>query len=160
MSLSEIRVDSPVGMLRLIASETAMRYVLWGDEDRLKIARTERRSNPILELASREIEIYFDGKLKEFSVPIEFQGSEFQIKVWEALTRIPYGETRSYSQLAVEIGSPNASRAVGLANGNNPLSIIVPCHRVVGKSGYLTGFAGGLESKALLLDLEWANRLT
>lgn len=151
-------MTSPVGTLHLLASETAIRYVLWGDEDRLDVPESTLEETDILRSASEELNQYFEGKLKTFSIPVEFEGTEFQVKVWQALTRIPYGETRSYSDLAEEIECPKAVRAVGLANRNNPISIIVPCHRVVGKNGSLTGFAGGLESKALLLDLEWANR--
>ncbi|HVJ45791.1 MAG TPA: methylated-DNA--[protein]-cysteine S-methyltransferase, partial [Luteolibacter sp.] len=96
----------------------------------------------------------FAGRLRKFSVKLRFEGTEFQKKVWAALLTIPYGETRSYGQIAVQIGSPKAVRAVGAANGRNPISIIAPCHRVIGASGKLTGFAGGLEKKAVLLGIE------
>jgi len=99
-------------------------------------------------------EAYFAGELFEFNVPLTMVGTEFQRRVWEALRTIPYGETRSYGQIADQIGTPGASRAVGLANGRNPMSIIVPCHRVIGASGQLTGYGGGLHRKEALLELE------
>jgi methylated-DNA-[protein]-cysteine S-methyltransferase len=97
---------------------------------------------------------YFAGKLSKFSLPLDFVGTEFQKKVWAALLTIPFGETRSYSDIARQIGNPKAVRAVGAANGKNPISIIAPCHRVIGANGKLTGFAGGLEAKACLLAIE------
>jgi methylated-DNA-[protein]-cysteine S-methyltransferase len=102
----------------------------------------------------RQLKDYFGGKLEKFSVRLDFVGTEFQKKVWQALTTIPFGETRSYAQIAAQIGHPKAVRAVGAANGRNPISIIAPCHRVIGSNGKLTGFAGGLEAKALLLGIE------
>lgn len=108
----------------------------------------------ILLETERQLTEYFAGKRTQFELPLEAWGTEFQMKVWRALRDIPFGQTRSYLDLARVVGSPKASRAVGIANGKNPLSIIVPCHRVVGSDGALTGFAGGLETKAKLLDLE------
>ena len=102
----------------------------------------------------RQLNDYFAGKRKSFSLKLDFQGTEFQKKVWAALLTIPFGETRSYGQIAKQIKNPKAVRAVGAANGKNPMSIIAPCHRVIGSSGKLTGFAGGLEAKARLLALE------
>ena len=102
----------------------------------------------------RQLSAYFKGELKQFSLALAPQGTEFQLTVLEALQRIPYGETRSYGELARDIGRPNASRAVGAANGRNPLPIVIPCHRVIGSNGTLTGFGGGLEIKQFLLDLE------
>jgi len=110
--------------------------------------------HPILLETERQLSEYFAGKRIRFTVPLEPRGSEFQKRVWSALKEIPFGKTRSYLDLAKTIGLPKASRAVGAANGKNPLSIILPCHRVVGASGALTGFAGGLETKAMLLTLE------
>ncbi|MCG8636323.1 MAG: methylated-DNA--[protein]-cysteine S-methyltransferase [Desulfobacterales bacterium] len=101
-----------------------------------------------------QLDLYFQGKLTRFDLEMRFSGTDFQKQVWQALTRIPYGETISYGELAGRIGNPKASRAVGLANGKNPIPIIVPCHRVIGKNGKLTGFGGGLDVKAFLLDLE------
>lgn len=102
----------------------------------------------------RELTAYFAGELRQFTVPVHLEGTEFQRSVWDQLLRIPYGETWSYGQLAAELGKPNASRAVGLANGKNPVSIIVPCHRVIGASGAMTGYGGGLDRKVRLLELE------
>lgn len=102
----------------------------------------------------QQLNEYFSGTRKTFTIPLHPIGTEFQKQVWTALTSIPYGETRTYAQLASQIGNPKAVRAVGAANGKNPLSIIVPCHRVIGSSGNLTGFAGGLDAKATLLSLE------
>jgi methylated-DNA-[protein]-cysteine S-methyltransferase len=102
----------------------------------------------------RQLRLYFAGELQIFDLPLEMVGTEFQKKVWSTLLTIPYGETRSYTEIAVEIGAPRAVRAVGAANGRNPIPIVVPCHRVIGASGSLVGFGGGLEWKRLLLDLE------
>ncbi len=109
---------------------------------------------PILNLAVRQLDEYFAGIRTEFDLPLAAKGTAFQQSVWQALCEIPYGETWSYQQLAEAIGNPKAVRAVGLANGKNPISIIVPCHRVIGKSGKLTGYAGGVETKRKLLQLE------
>lgn len=108
----------------------------------------------LFEKTKQQLDGYFAGEREHFSVPIAAEGTPFQQSVWQALTRIPYGETWSYQQLADEIGNPKAVRAVGLANGKNPVSIIVPCHRVIGKNGKLTGYAGGVERKSALLKLE------
>jgi methylated-DNA-[protein]-cysteine S-methyltransferase len=109
----------------------------------------------VLEQASNQLSEYFAGERKMFDLPLAPKGTAFQLKVWLALRRIPYGETRSYGEIAAELGlAPTASRAVGLANGANPLPIVVPCHRVIGANGALTGFGGGLERKRFLLDLE------
>ena len=108
--------------------------------------------------AVKELEEYFQGKRKEFTVPCRPEGTDFQKRVWEALTRIPYGETRTYKEIAVEAGNPKASRAVGMANNKNPVPIIIPCHRVIGSDGKLTGYAGGLGVKEFLLNLERENR--
>jgi len=120
---------------------------------RLGTLKLDQR-HPILLETERQLSEYFAGKRIRFTVPLEPRGSEFQKRVWSALKEIPFGKTRSYLDLAKTIGLPKASRAVGAANGKNPLSIILPCHRVVGASGALTGFAGGLETKAMLLTLE------
>jgi methylated-DNA-[protein]-cysteine S-methyltransferase len=115
---------------------------------------TEDKNHPVLLETERQLNDYFDGKRKAFSLELDPQGTEFQKKVWAALLTIPFGETRSYTQIAKQIKSPKAVRAVGAANGKNPISIVTPCHRVIGANGKLTGFAGGLENKARLLALE------
>ncbi|MBQ5599966.1 MAG: methylated-DNA--[Lachnospiraceae bacterium] len=109
---------------------------------------------PILEKAYKQLKEYFVGERKEFDLPLDPVGTEFQMKVWEALQTIPYGETRTYKEIAVQIGNENASRAVGMANNRNPLPIFIPCHRVVGADGGIVGYAGGTEVKAALLELE------
>jgi methylated-DNA-[protein]-cysteine S-methyltransferase len=111
-------------------------------------------SSAVMRETIRQLQRYFAGELKTFDVPLEIVGTDFQKRVWSALRSIPYGETRSYSQIAAQIGAPRAVRAVGAANGRNPIPVIVPCHRVIGASGNLVGFGGGLEWKRLLLDLE------
>jgi len=150
-------MKSPVGKLKLVASAKALVAVLWEQERpnrvRLGTLKLDQR-HPILLETERQLSEYFAGKRIRFTVPLEPRGSEFQKRVWSALKEIPFGKTRSYLDLAKTIGLPKASRAVGAANGKNPLSIILPCHRVVGASGALTGFAGGLEIKAKLLTLE------
>jgi O-6-methylguanine DNA methyltransferase len=113
-------------------------------------------SNELLSQAANELRDYFMGKLRVFYVPLDMQGTDFQLSVWNCLRKIPYGETRSYAQIAEEIGKPKAVRAVGAANGSNPIPIIVPCHRVIGSSGKLTGYGGGLPLKKRLLELEGA----
>ena len=122
---------------------------------RLNLVRSDHR-NPILVETERQLAEYFSGRRKIFNLKLDFAGTEFQKKVWRALLTIPFGETRTYAQIARQIGRPDAVRAVGAANGKNPISIVTPCHRVIGSNGKLTGFAGGLDAKAFLLRLEGA----
>ncbi|MGV3769624.1 MAG: methylated-DNA--[protein]-cysteine S-methyltransferase [Sphingobium phenoxybenzoativorans] len=157
MAYSRKIIASPVGALTLVASEKGLAAILWQDDDpgRVRLGPvSDEADHPVLEQAARQLAAYFEGKLKVFSVPLDFRGSEFQRAVWGALLTIPFGETRSYGEIASQIGKPSASRAVGAANGRNPISIIAPCHRVIGSTGKLTGFAGGLAAKKHLLDLE------
>lgn len=157
MSLATKTIDSPVGPLQLVASDRGLIAILWENDrpNRVRLQELgENNEHPILERTAEELREYFAGERTTFSVPLDMRGTPFQESVWEALLGIPFGETRSYGQLARQLGSPTATRAVGAANGRNPLSIIVPCHRVVGSSGKLTGFAGGLDRKAHLLSLE------
>jgi methylated-DNA-[protein]-cysteine S-methyltransferase len=152
--------DSPVGPLTLHSDGQTITGLEF-DEPRYPLEPSPRGSDKLIEQARRELDAYFAGKLKVFAVPAIGRGTPFQQKVWTALRQIPYGVTRTYGQQANAIGAPKAVRAVGLANGRNPISIIVPCHRVIGASGSLTGFGGGLERKRCLLDLEQgAVRLT
>jgi methylated-DNA-[protein]-cysteine S-methyltransferase len=149
--------DSPVGPLTLVASDTGLAAVLWPNDDPLRVRlgpATPHGEHPILIDTARQLGEYFAGIRTRFDLPLDWRGTAFQKQVWSALLAIPYGETRSYGALARTIGRPAASRAVGAANGRNPLSIIAPCHRVVGHAGHLTGFAGGLTAKAMLLALE------
>ena len=155
------RIHSPVGKLKLVTSDKGLIAVLWENDKphRVRLGDlVKRHSHPVLIEAERQLGEYFDGKRRSFSVPLDMRGTSFQKSVWEALLAIPFGETRSYRDLAKKLGNPRATRAVGAANGRNPISIIVPCHRVIGSNGNLTGFAGGLETKARLLELEQGYR--
>ena len=157
MSLSYKFVDTPTGKLKLVASNQGLVAILWENDNPRRVRLEdliENNQHPILLQTEAELREYFTGKRREFTVPLDMRGTPFQKQVWEALLGIPYGETRTYGQLAVQLGNPKATRAVGAANGRNPLSIIAPCHRVIGFSGKLTGFAGGLDAKAHLLNLE------
>lgn len=155
MSYAYKMIASPVGPLKLIASDKGLAAILWENEDRVRFGPlVESPRHPILRETERQLAQYFAGKLKAFTVPLDFQGTAFQKSVWKALLTIPFGETRTYADIARQIGKPTAFRAVGAANGKNPISIIAPCHRVIGSSGSLTGFAGGLAAKARLLKLE------
>jgi methylated-DNA-[protein]-cysteine S-methyltransferase len=157
MSLAYKVMASPVGKLKLVASDKGLVAILWENDrpNRVRLSDlVEDEQHPVLVETVRELGEYFAGRRKEFSVALDMRGTRFQKDVWEALLAIPFGETRSYGQLAKQLGNPQATRAVGAANGRNPVSIIVPCHRVIGSSGKLTGFAGGLDVKARLLDLE------
>lgn len=157
MTLFYKEIESPVGKLKLVASSNALVAVLWAREhpNRVKLdTATLDPQQPILLETERQLVEYFSGGRTEFDLPLQPGGSEFQKKVWRALREIPFGQTRSYLDLARALGSSKAARAVGAANSKNPLSIIVPCHRVVGADGSLTGFAGGIETKAALLALE------
>jgi methylated-DNA-[protein]-cysteine S-methyltransferase len=150
-------MDSPVGKLMLVANGSKLSAILWENDkpERVRLGpMREEQGNPVLVEAERQLSEYFAGERSCFKLELEFAGTEFQRKVWEALLAIPFGETRSYQEIALQIGNPKAVRAVGAATGKNPISIIAPCHRVVGTSGDLTGFAGGLGTKRLLLDLE------
>jgi methylated-DNA-[protein]-cysteine S-methyltransferase len=150
-------LKSPVGELKLVASEKGLAAILWENDNpkRVRLAPLEKNDcHPVLLETERQLVDYFAGRREAFSLKLDFEGTEFQKKVWHALTTIPFGKTRSYGQIARQIGRPKASRAVGAANGKNPISIIAPCHRVIGSNGKLTGFAGGLEIKAQLLKLE------
>jgi methylated-DNA-[protein]-cysteine S-methyltransferase len=148
---------SPVGELTLVADDRGLAAILWEDDrpGRVRLgALAEKADHPVLLETERQLGEYFAGERRTFDVPLSFAGTDFQKRVWAALLAIPFGETRSYGEIAHQLGTPGASRAVGAANGRNPISIIAPCHRVVGSNGKLTGFAGGLDAKAFLLDLE------
>jgi methylated-DNA-[protein]-cysteine S-methyltransferase len=150
-------IDSPVGELKLVASDQGPGAILWENEDPKRVRLgplSEDPDNPILLETERQLAKYFAGKLKAFTVPLDLKGTEFQKSVWTALLTIPFGETRSYGEIARQIGKPTAVRAVGAANGRNPISIIAPCHRVIGSTGALTGYAGGLAAKERLLGIE------
>ncbi len=145
--------DSPIGPLTLHSDGSALTGVEF-DDPKYPLAPSPRGDDNVLRQARRELDLYFAGKLKAFGVPLAPRGTLFQQRVWAALRAIPYGATRSYGEQASAIGSPKAFRAVGLANGKNPISIIVPCHRVIGADGGLTGFGGGMARKHFLLQHE------
>ncbi len=146
-------VDTPIGLLTLVDEGGALVEVRFGQRcDDSKLSQT-----PLLQQAARELKEYFEGQRKAFTVPLQPRGTPFQQKCWAALLQIPYGETRTYGQQAAMIGNPKACRAVGMGNNRNPLPIFIPCHRVVGANGSLTGYAGGLNIKEKLLQIERMN---
>jgi methylated-DNA-[protein]-cysteine S-methyltransferase len=148
-------VDSPVGPLTLTAVDDRLTGLHMVDQAYAPVPRTERTEDPnAFAEVTGQLAAYFDGDLTEFDLPLQMAGTDFQRRVWEVLRQIPFGETWSYSQVAGKVGNDRACRAVGLANGRNPIGIIVPCHRVIGANGTLTGYGGGLDRKAWLLDHE------
>lgn len=153
------KMKSPVGELTLVATEKGLAAILWPKDDpgrvRVKPGVLNGR-HPVLRQTVNQLKEYFAGKRKAFDLTLDFDGTHFQKEVWQALLAIPFGETRSYAEIARAIKKPKAVRAVGAANGRNPISIVAPCHRVIGSNGKLTGFAGGLAAKATLLKLESA----
>jgi methylated-DNA-[protein]-cysteine S-methyltransferase len=155
------RIDSPVGRLTLVATDDGLAGILWANERPGRVRLTidaEDDRHPVLVEAERQLAEYFAGRRKAFALRLDLSGTAFQRKVWHALLAIPFGETRSYGQIARQIGNAGAVRAVGGATGRNPVSIVAPCHRVIGSRGTLTGFAGGLENQARLLALEGRGR--
>lgn len=164
-------IDSPIGTMTLTASDKGLCHLDFAPYDAVsdslqqwaarhigphaaEIPLIESSAHPQLKEADRQLKLYFDGQLQQFELPVQMYGTPFQQKVWAALQQIPYGETRTYKNIAVMLGQPGAMRAVGGANNRNPLSIIVPCHRVIGASGQMIGYGGGLPIKIALLDLE------
>jgi methylated-DNA-[protein]-cysteine S-methyltransferase len=151
-------VPSPVGELKLVASERGLAGILWENDKSWRVphlnAAVEDKAHALLLETHRQLTEYFAGTRKRFDLSLDFTGTDFNRKIWKALLTIPYGETRTYGQIAEQIGKPGTARAVGVANSRNPISIVAPCHRVIGANGKLTGFAGGLAVKAFLLDLE------
>ena len=148
-------MDSPIGRLRLIAGQDGLRRICFPRERHPRPEDLDGESSPPrLAFAKRQLDEYFEGKRRSFELPLAPRGTAFQLRVWEALRTIPWGATWSYADLARQLGQPRAVRAVGGANGRNPLPIVVPCHRVIGADGSLTGFGGGLEIKSKLLALE------
>lgn len=148
-------IDSPYGALTLVAEDGALCGLYMTDQRHRPPEESfgTPDDGPFAE-AEEQLTAYFAGELKDFTLDLRLNGAPFQRAVWDQLRRIPYGETRTYGQLAAALGNATASRAVGLANGRNPIGIIVPCHRVIGASGGLTGYGGGLERKQRLLDFE------
>jgi methylated-DNA-[protein]-cysteine S-methyltransferase len=161
MTFNFTTIPSPVGALTLVASDAGLVAILWENDrpGRVRLGRLEAAPHhPVLIETTRQLRDYFAGERTRFDLPLDFRGTDFQKSVWAALLTIPFGETRSYGEIARQIGCPTASRAVGAANGRNPISIVAPCHRVIGTNGALTGFAGGLAAKELLLGIEARGR--
>ena len=143
--------NSPIGTIKFVCSESFLQEIQFTDE----IGKNPQKYPKIVSTCKEQLDEYFTGKLQKFTIPLEFvKGTDFQRSVWNALQSIPYGETRSYQDIAIQIGNPKAVRAVGGANNKNPIGIVIPCHRVIGKSGKLVGYAGGLDKKEMLLKLE------
>jgi methylated-DNA-[protein]-cysteine S-methyltransferase len=150
-------IKSPVGHLKIVVTDRALIAILWDNEkpNRVKLDAMREDNNDALILEiEKQLNEYFQKKRKVFNLPIEMQGTPFQRDVWRLLSEIPYGSTCSYQEIAHQLQHPKAVRAVGAANGRNPISIIIPCHRVIAANGSLSGFAGGIERKKILLDLE------
>jgi methylated-DNA-[protein]-cysteine S-methyltransferase len=148
-------MESPLGPLLLAGSRHALKIVYFSRGKKAQAAQPDwERSDAVFKRVKRQLTEYFDGERRTFDIPLAPDGTDFQRAVWHALTTIPYGTTCAYRDIAVRIGQPTALRAVGAANGANPIPIIIPCHRVIGSDGSLTGFGGGLDSKRWLLDLE------
>ncbi|MBR5557955.1 MAG: methylated-DNA--[protein]-cysteine S-methyltransferase [Acinetobacter harbinensis] len=157
MQLHFIDMPSPVGRLKLVANSQALVAVVWENEQPKCLDSKQLlpcADHPILLATQKQLSEYFAGQRQHFDLPLTFEGTDFQQKVWQALLSIPFAETRSYRDIAAQIGNVKAVRAVGAANGKNPISIIAPCHRVIGANGQLVGFAGGLNNKHILLQLE------
>jgi methylated-DNA-[protein]-cysteine S-methyltransferase len=156
--LRQRELATPIGTLTLVASRTGLTNILFATESpgdaNLPADLPTDESDPTLALAVLQLEEYFAGERTEFDLPLDLRGTEFQQEAWLALADVPYGATASYGAQAEAIGRPGAARAVGAANGQNPIPIVLPCHRIVGADGSLTGFGGGLDVKQRLLDLE------
>jgi methylated-DNA-[protein]-cysteine S-methyltransferase len=159
-SRTHVTVPSPVGPLTIVAQSGKIAGLYMDAQrhapDAASFGLPGDPADEPFAAAAAQLAAYFDGELTEFDLPLSPAGTEFQLRVWEGLRAIPYGETVSYGELARRLGNPSASRAVGLANGKNPISIVVPCHRVIGANGGLTGYGGGLDRKRFLLGLERA----
>ena len=151
-------IESPIGPLTLAGRDPVLAHLRMADQtyepDRADWSPDPHAFGPIVE----QLAAYFAGEITDFDIRLDLAGTPFQERVWAALRTIPYGETRSYGQIAQQIGAPGAARAVGMANGRNPIAIVVPCHRVIGAGGNLTGYGGGLDRKRVLLDLEKRKR--
>ena len=149
-------IPSPVGTLTAVATDAGLRAVLWPGDERVGFdpEPVESVDHPVLDAVAEQLAQYFAGDRVDFDVPLDLRGTDFQLAVWQALAEIPFGQTSTYGDQAERIGRPKAARAVGAANGQNPVSIVLPCHRIVGKDGSLTGFGGGLDTKRFLLDHE------
>ena len=156
--LSHTPVSTPIGMLTVIGSDAGIRAILWDGEE-VPGGVTDNGGIAVLAEAAAQLEAYFNGERTAFDLPLDLVGTPFQLEAWRALAEVPFGTTVTYGEQARRLGRPNAFRAVGAANGANPVPIVLPCHRVVGSDGSLTGFGGGLATKRWLLDHEARDRL-
>lgn len=163
LALAQAHIDSPVGELTLVATPEHLMVVTWGGlaarSQRMKSLIEQAKNSsatdhPVLMICVRQLEEYFAGDRQGFNLPLRAEGTDFQMAAWEVLRKIPFGQTMSYAQQAERAKSPRGFRAVGSANGRNPISIVIPCHRVIGADGSLTGFGGGIDAKSWLLDHE------
>jgi methylated-DNA-[protein]-cysteine S-methyltransferase len=145
--------DTPIGRLQIITSTGGLVAILWPDDDRWSFDTIDE-TNEVARAAAAQLSEFFAGDRTNFELPLDLRGTDFQVRVWRSLASIPFGQTISYAEQAKSLGRPTAVRAVASANGRNPVSIVLPCHRVIGKSGRLTGYAGGLDAKKWLLDHE------
>lgn len=153
MQKAQRKITTQIGPLYLVASEKFLYGVFWKDQ-KIPKEKTGSKESKMLDKAEKQIGEYLIGKREDFDIPLKLEGTEFQKRVWAELEKIPYGQTRSYKQIATALKDPKACRAVGTANGKNPISLIVPCHRVINESGKMGGYAGGLDIKEFLLGLE------
>ena len=151
MTLHQQQLKTPIGVLTLVASDVGLSMILFENEDSADIDAALDHSDPVLRATAAQLGEYFAGERREFDLPLDLEGTDFQKEAWLALADVPYGETTSYGDQARAIGRPGAFRAVGAANGKNPVPIVLPCHRIVGADGSLTGFSGGLDIKQQLL---------
>lgn len=154
MRQEQRKISTKIGVLYLVSSEKGLQGIFWERQSCVMSIKENDKKNLILNQTETQLREYLDGKRQKFDIPLDIQGTAFQKQVWKQLAKIPYGETRSYKDIAKAINNEKASRAVGAANGLNPLSIIIPCHRVISSDGSLCGYAGGLSIKKMLLDLE------
>ena len=155
--MSLCHYDSPIGMLRIVESEKGIVEIQFGCDEKEQL-NPVAANTPLQKEAVRQLASYFSGERKDFSLPLDLRGTDFQLRAWNMLRDIPYGETRTYKQIAEAIGCPKGCRAVGMANNRNPIPIIIPCHRVIGTNGSLTGYRGGLDIKEYLLSMECRSR--
>ena len=154
--ISYLSIPLPIGDLEIVASDQGLVAVLWQDDDRWAFGKAHLGGNAVTAAAEIQLKEYFAGERTEFDLPLDLRGTEFQESVWRSLADIPYGTTVSYGEQAQRLGRPSSVRAVASANGSNPVSIVLPCHRVIGSNGKLTGYAGGLDAKQWLLTHEGA----
>jgi len=156
--LNQYNLKTKIGWIQIVEENEKITKLSFLDEKEVEKSKKCGKPSPSIQKICKQLEEYLDGKRQDFSIPIKTNGTPFQEKVWEELQKIPYGETICYGELAKRIGNPKASRAVGMANNKNPIAIIIPCHRVIGKNGKLVGYASGVDKKEALLILENENK--